>query len=109
MSALLRTFFPPWESKVAAMETLDGMPCAPLTGAAFKHIYIYNINTYACTRAKISILFWLYTYLLMKYTKALASCAAQLRWRRRRLRSAESGNMAGLCFHARQMADMMVY
>lgn len=29
-------FFPPWESKVAAMETLDGMPCASLTGAAFK-------------------------------------------------------------------------
>ena len=42
MSALLRTFFPPWESKVAAMETLDGMPCASLTGAAFKHIYSTN-------------------------------------------------------------------
>ena len=58
--------------------------------ALLSNIYIYNINTYACTRAKISILFWLYTYLLMKYTKALASCAAQLRWRRRRLRARDN-------------------
>ena len=49
MSALLRTFSPPWESKVAAMETLDGMPCASLTGAAFKLLSlrkrVWNIRT----------------------------------------------------------------